>query len=418
MRSLNMRKIKPLISLFILQFSIFFINAESKNWTGFRGEGNSKTTLKKLPLRWTQNDGILWKVDLSGFGQSSPVIWENHVYVTSTGGKNKESLFLDCYDLNSGKKFWSQRIESTEKVKEVTNMISQGAPTPVTGRDGVYVFFESGDLVAFNHDGKNLWNRKLTKEFGEFKGGHGVGSSLVAVPNGLILLVDHEGPSYLLCLDRKDGKTRWKTSRDPRVSWTTPLYLKHDSEEQIVISSNGLIDCYRLKDGKKIWWFDDIQRNTVASPSTDGNIIVAGSSYPKQSLAIKLGGKGDISQTHLEWRAKSVTCSFASPLLFKNVAYFINRSGTLQAQSIKDGSQLWEYKLPDGCWASPLGANDKVYLFCKNGKSIIIEASAEKVKVLSENEIFVAEGDKVYGYGVADEKFLLRTGKELICVGD
>ena len=90
----------------------------------------------------------------------------------------------------------------------------------------------------------------------------------------------------------------------------------------------------------------------------------------------------------------------------------------MQAQSIKDGSQLWEYKLPDGCWASPLGANDKVYLFCKNGKSIIIEASAEKVKVLSENEIFVAEGDKVYGYGVADKKFLLRTGKELICVGD
>ena len=102
-----MRKIKPLISLFIIQFSIFFINAESKNWTGFRGEGNSKTTLKKLPFRWTQNDGILWKVDLSGFGQSSPVIWENHVYVTSTGGKNKESLFLDCYDLNSGKKLAS-----------------------------------------------------------------------------------------------------------------------------------------------------------------------------------------------------------------------------------------------------------------------------------------------------------------------
>ena len=405
---------------YILWLPIFFLIpclAESTNWPGFRGEGNSKTKIQCLPLKWTEKEGILWKNQISGFGQSSPVIWNDRIYITSTGGQSKESLYLDCYDLNSGKSIWKRTIKATETVKKVTNMISQGAPTPVTGPEGIYVFFESGDLLAFNHEGKRLWERKLTEEFGPFKGGHGVGSSLVGVPERLVLLIDHEGPSYLLCVDRVTGKTRWKTSREPRVSWTTPLYLKHKEEEQIIISSNGIIESYRLDNGKRIWWFDEIEKNTVASPSADGNLIIAGSSYPKQSLAIRLGGEGNISETHLEWRAKSVTSSFASPLVHRNVVYFINRAGTLQAQNFKDGTQRWEYKLPDGCWASPLAASERIYLFCKNGKSLVLEASEKGAKVLSENVVAVAENDKVYGYAVSENKFVLRTSREIICVG-
>ena len=413
-----MRGIKITLLLFVLESNFCSIYADLNQWTGFRGNGNSRTDITKLPENWSEQKGVLWKVNLSGFGQSSPVIWNKNVYVTSTGGKNKEFLYLDSYDLNSGKKNWSKTLKATEQVKEVTNMISQGAPSPVVGPDGVYIFFESGDLVAFDHDGKKRWSRQLTKEFGQFKGGHGIGSSLVNVPKGLVLLVDHDGPSYLLYINRKDGKTVWRKPRDPRVSWTTPLYINYNNEEQIVISSNGLVDCYRLKDGERVWWFDDIQRNTVASPSTNGKLIVVGSSYPKQSLAISLGGKGNINETHLKWRADSVTCSFASPLINGDRVFFINRSGTLQAQSIVDGSQHWEYKLPDGCWASPLAAEDKIYIFCKNGKSLLIKTSDKGPKILAENEISVEEGDKVYGYGVAENKFVFRTGREVICVGN
>ena len=143
-------------------FSVIPCLAESSNWPGFRGDGNSKTKIQKLPLKWTEEEGILWKNKISGFGQSSPVIWGEKIYVTSTGGQNKESLYLDCYDLNSGKSIWKRTIKAAEKVKEVTNMISQGAPTPVAGKEGIYVFFESGDLLAFNHEGDRRWGRKLT----------------------------------------------------------------------------------------------------------------------------------------------------------------------------------------------------------------------------------------------------------------
>ncbi len=147
-------------------------------------------------------------------------------------------------------------------------MISQGAPTPVAGPLGVYCFFESGDLVAFDHGGKKRWLRKLTKEFGQFKGGHGVGSSLVGARDSLLLLIDHDGPSYLLCLDRKSGKTVWKVAREPRVSWTTPLYLEHGDVAQVVISSinrlvivgKGLKVILRLR---RVSWSPALNRNIL-----------------------------------------------------------------------------------------------------------------------------------------------------------
>ncbi len=403
--------------------SVFYIAlsgiclSQSANWSGFRGNGHSKTDWDKLPHEWSDEKGILWKQPLSGFGQSSPVIWGKNVYVTSTGGINKESLFIDCLELATGRLLWKKSISATETVKEVTKMISQGAPTPVAGPNGIYVFFESGDLLAFDHNGKQRWSRKLTKEFGQFKGGHGVGSSLLGVPEGLVLLIDHDGPSYLLCVDRLNGKTRWKSPREPRVSWTTPLYLKHQDKEQIIISSNGIIEAYQLSSGKRIWWFDDIQKNTVASPSSTQDLVIAASSYPKQNLAIRLGGEGNITDTHLKWRAKSVTSSFASPLIHNKMVYFINRAGTLQAQKLRDGTQCWEHKLPDGCWASPLAAKDRIYFFCKNGETVVIEPSETKPKVIAKNKITVAEDDVVYGYAVSENKFFLRTGKAITCIG-
>ena len=387
------------------------------SWPGFRGQGNSITLDEKLPLKWSEQEGVAWRAPLEGFGQSSPVTWGKQVYVTSTGGESKEHLFLECFHLISGKRLWRQQIEASEKVEKVTKMISQGAPTPVAGPLGVYCFFESGDLIAFDHKGKEQWSRKLTKEFGQFEGGHGVGSSLVGAPERLLLLIDHDGPSYLLCVDRKTGKTVWKAERESRVSWTTPLYLDRGEEAQVVISSNGALEGYDLKDGKRIWWLENIKRNTVASPSSDGNIVVIGSSSPRQCLAVKLGGEGDIAKTHIAWRAESATSSFSSPLLHRGVAYFINRAGTLQAQTISDGKQRWEYRLPDGCWASPVAAGERIYFFCKNGKAVVLAAEGDQPQVLSENSIRVAEDDKVYGFAVAGNRFVLRIGRELVAVG-
>jgi outer membrane protein assembly factor BamB len=388
------------------------------DWPAFRGTGNSVTAAPDLPLTWSDTENIAWRSALAGFGQSSPVIFGGRVYITSTEGANKEQLFLQSFDLESGSAKWSKTFSATQRPVEVSEMISRGAPTPAADEVGVYAFFESGDLFALDHDGAIRWERHLTTEFGDFLGGHGIGSSPVITPKHLVLLIDHDGPSYLLCLDKATGKTVWKADREPRVSWTTPLHVVHEGVAQIVVSSNGVAESFALEDGRRLWQHSGIRGNTVASPTRQGGIVVIGSSEPQSSLAIRLGGEGELTASHLAWKAESVTSSFGSPLIHRDAVYFVSRAGVLQANNLADGSSRWERRLPDSCWASPLAAGGLLYFFCKNGHTVVLEPREDgSANELAVNTLSIPEGDRLYGYAVAPGRFVIRTARELIAIG-
>lgn len=391
---------------------------ESEAWPGFRGMGNETSLSLDLPLHWSGSENVAWRAPLAGYGQSSPVAWGGKVYATSTGGQQKERLFLQCFDLESGRVLWEKTFEASQKAAEVSDMISRGAPTPVADAAGIYAFFESGDLVALGHEGTVRWERHLTKEFGEFQGGHGIGSSLVDTPEGLVLLADHDGPSYLLCVDKTTGQTRWKTERTSRVSWTTPLYLSHGGTDQVLISSNGVVQSYAAADGRLLWEIDGLKGNTVASPTLGGGLAIIGSSQPKNSLAVRLDST-ETGNSRIAWRAESVTISFASPLIHDGTVYFVSKAGVLQANRLSDGTSLWERRLPDSCWASPLAAGDRLYFFCKNGQTVILPAKGldASTEPLATNPIPVPEGSRLYGCAALPGRLILRTGSELFSVG-
>lgn len=409
-------RIPTLLVLYSLA-SLALVPAEEANWPQFRGNEQGIARNRELLKIWNKKTGIAWQKELAGFGQSSPVIWGDHVYLTSTGGDRKEHLFLESFSVKSGERTWIRKFPASKTVKEVSKMISQGAPTPVAGPEGIFTFFESGDLVAFDHDGKKLWHRKLQDEFGEFKGGHGVGSSLVGTPGKLFLLIDHDGPSYLLCLERKTGKTLWKANREPRMSWTTPLVFQNGGKGQILISSNGVVEAYRIKDGERLWWVDGVRKNTVASPASDGKVVVIGSSDPRQSMAVRMGGKGNVSETHIAWRAASATSSFSSPIIDRGIVYFVNRTGMLQAQSLETGEQLWKKRLPASTWASPISDGSHLYFFCKNGQSMVLDTSAKEPTVISENTVPLTEDETLYGAGAGRSCFILRSGRRIFKIG-
>jgi len=393
---------------------------EGGSWPAFRGGGNSHTGASDLPLRWSESENVAWRAELAGFGQSSPVLWDDRVYVTSTAGDRKERLLAEAFDLAGGERLWRAEFAASQRPEEVSNMISRGAPTPAADADGVYLFYESGDLIALDHGGEVRWRRSLTEEYGEFGGGHGIGTSLVNAPGSLVLLIEHEGPSYLLCVDKATGENLWRVEREPRVSWTTPLLVEHEGVAQIVVSSNGVLESYRLEDGGRLWWVEGLDGNTVASPSVAGDLVVIGSSDPNNSLAVELGGSGDVSDTHVEWRAESVTSSFGSPLVHGETVHFVNRAGALQATNLEDGSLRWERRIPDSCWASPLSAGDRLYFFCKNGHTVVLEAAEgdAEPEQLAENVLEIPEGDRVYGFAVAPGRFVLRTSRGLVAVGE
>ncbi|MEM7014269.1 MAG: PQQ-binding-like beta-propeller repeat protein [Verrucomicrobiota bacterium] len=393
-------------TLIFLSLSAFCVFEASANWPSFRGDGTSRSNVDDLPLTWSDTENLAWAVDLPGYGQSSPVIWDDRVFVTSTEGAKKEQGVVLCYALEDGKLLWSKAIDSAVQI-EASNMVSRGAPTAAVDADAVYAFFESGDVVAYSHDGEQIWKRDLIADYGKFGGMHGIGSSLAQNDEAVFVLAEHDGPSYLLALDKKDGKNLWKIDREKRVSWSSPIV----SEDRIYISSNGVVESRNAADGAEIWKQDGVEGNNVPSPSlsADGELIAIGSSAPQMSRIVN----ADSGET--VWSPR-VTSSFGSPLVAEGLAYFVNRAGALQCVDLESGELRWETRLSESTWATPLAAAGRIYCFCKNGTTVVLEAGGAEPKVIAENTLTALQNDKVYGYAISEGSIVARAGSKLICI--
>jgi len=405
------------IALVILLFAP--LSLAGPNWPGFRGSGDSLTTARDLPLKWSAEEGIAWTADLKGYGQSSPVVWGEQVFVTSIEGAQKETLHIAAIEVRSGKPLWTKSYKGTQQA-EFNDYTSKAAPTPVVDADRVVAFFESGDLIALDHAGKELWQRSLSKEYGNFLGNHGIGSSLAQTEKHIIVLVDHAGPGYLLAIDKATGKNAWKADRENRVSWSSPIVSRHGNTIEIIISSNGIVEAFDAADGKRLWHRDGLKGNTVASPTVTEDAVIIGSGEGRapgdkaDNIAIKRDGKDRLADEQIAWRAEKATSSFASPLAFGDTVYFTSKAGIAYAINAKTGAERWSHRLGDSCWASPIGVRDHIYFFLTKGKTVVIKAGDEPT-IVAENTLPI-EG-RQYGVAPVDGAFIIRNGTKLICVG-
>lgn len=396
---------------FLLAAALAANSPSAVNWPAFRGNGQSLVTAQSVPLSWSAEKNLDWQIDLAGYGQSSPVVWGQRVFVTTADGAEKERLIVTALDLVSGKSEWSKTFDTTTKIP-VTEYVSRSAPTPAVDAERVYAFFESGDVFALDHAGNELWKRSLTTDYGKFQGNHGLGTSPALTEKAVVLLIDHSGPSYLIALDKKTGETIWKADRDPRVSWSSPVVAQGPDGPEILLSSKGVVEAYSAKDGKRLWWVTGLEGNTIASPSITGDLVIVGSSQAGNNIAIRRGGQGDVTETHIAWKTEA-TSSFASPLVHKGRVYFVNRTGGLVAVDAKTGETLWKERLPGSCWASPVSAGDRVYFFTNTGTTIVID-SGDKMNTLAENTL--PGIDRIYGVALVEQRLLIRTGSKLICI--
>jgi N-acetylneuraminic acid mutarotase len=388
----------------------FFEKNKGEVWTGFRGDGNSQSFAVNLPLEWSDEKNLLWRSTLAGYGQSTPVVWGDFVFTTSTEGNFSEQLMVQCTHLVSGELIWEKSFPTPVKI-ERSQYVSQAAPSPVVDESGVYLFFESGLLLALDHKGNKLWDRTLTKEYGPIEGNHGVGSSLFQSAKSLGLLVDHSGPSYLIKIDKQTGRNDWKMDRPKRVSWSTPTLSKTSTNPTVFISSNGVVEAIDFEKGEKIWEKEGIEGNTVASPTLTDQLVIIGSSAKDQSLA--LNRSRETLDNRIVWIAENATSSFGSPLVAGGNLYLVNRAGVATCHDLNNGSKKWDLRLPGSCWASPISSAGRVYFFTKDGDTIVIKNDGSK-EILSRNKLSI--NGRVYGVASVENSFVFRTGSELICV--
>ena len=419
-------------------------------WPGFLGQGSSPLAADRIPLEWSPESGIAWHAELEGLGQSSPVIHGETAFVTSVDGANKERLIVTALSLTDGKTRWTHVAESTNP--EANSLyISRAAPTPVVDANGVYAYFEGGDVVALAHDANVLWRRSLTKDFGKPKNKFGLSASPVQTERAVIVLVDDEGPSYLVALDKKTGKELWKTDRESRTSWSSPSLVTIDGKPTVVCSSAGSVDGYDPESGQLLWSTKDVGGNSATTALAAGDnafLVSASPGREGQNAAGARKSNGLVRVTLVDgkpqpefvWRTPDATVSWASPIVHAGHAYWINRAGVVYCFDAASGKQLYASRVKQTPWATPLSAGDRLYLFGKEGLTTVLQAGPE-FKVLAENSLWKPDappadknpaaaeeteerrraaamfsGTTVYGIAAVPDTLLIRTGSHVYAV--
>lgn len=418
-------------------------------WPSFLGEG-AVAGSQSLPLHWSPTESVEWQASLPGHGQSSPVVWGEYVFVTSVEGPKKDTYHILCMEVTSGEQLWQQSIVNSAPVDN-SLYVSRAAPTPVVDAERVVALFESGDCVAYSHSGEPLWTRQLGKDFGPFVSEFGLGASPCQTAELVYVLLEHDGPSWLVALDKSTGETVWKAERSPRRSWSSPAIVNVAGAPQIVVSSAGSIDGYDPATGERLWTFADVGGNTGTTPIDcgDGKFLIgaaAGRGGENADGAKKSNGMMQVARTADGWQAQRLWIaedaapSWASPIVHQGLAYWINRVGVIHCFDAHSGEPVYVQRTKQSCWATPYAAGDRIYWFGKDGLVTVI-AAGRTYRELAENQVWdvdklapdtslpTAESDEqrqraaamfsgptLYGYAVAEGRFLVRIGNRLFSI--
>jgi len=383
----------------------------ASRWPGFFGGRDINVSrAARLPLTWS-DDSVAWRVAAPGFGQSSPVIWDDTVFLTSLEGAMKETLFITATRLADSAELWRRTFDAAESF-EWNDYVSKGAPTPAVDGERLYAFFDSGDLLALTHDGETVWHRKLGAEYGTVGGNHGVGNSILLTDDAVVVLLTRRTYSYLLAVDPATGKTRWKQDREPGVAWSTPMLAPDGSE--IVVSASGRIEGFEPGTGKRLWFFDDLRGNHVPSPTFTKDLVIVGGMAVQANLALRRGRSGALDRSDVAWTAGSGS-NFASPFVYRDCVYWVNPAGAARCLAPESGAVRWTHRLPASIWATPLGHEDYVYFFTTDGVTQVLRAGAEGPEVVATNHLTVDA--PVTGFAAVDDAIVIRAGTEVIRVG-
>jgi outer membrane protein assembly factor BamB len=429
--------------------------AMAADWPDFLPNTRNLSVEADLPVQWGPGENIAWSADLPGDGQSSPIVWNGRVVVTSVEGDMKDRNLVTCIDLENGKQIWQKAFDSSLKVKS-SLYVSRAAPTPVADGTGVFVLFESGDLIALDWTGDVRWRRSLTESYGGIEAEFGLAASLAQHGKTVFALVENKGPSYLVAIDKSNGKTIWKAERRSVISWSSPAVMTLAGVPQVVISSVGTVDSYDVASGNQLWTIGELGGNTVATPSqVDANRLIIGaapgrgeadaSGAAESNLMIQIsaaqeGGEGLTAK--VLWKTTKAMASFSSPIAYKGVGYWVNRAGIVFAIKLEDGSELFAQRIDQSPWATAIGSKDRVYFFGKDGTTTVIRAG-ESFEKLASNQLWDPEdlkpdpaaagredtaerraaaamfsGPIQYGVAVSKDSLLIRTGNRLFRIAN
>ena len=428
--------------LFLLPCSAFVLMAaELAHWPQWRGPFNNGTAGGEAPLEWSDTKNIAWKTPIPGRGHSSPIIWGDRIFLTTavpTGkaadgaaqagsgrggpgggaGAGQEHRFaVLCLDRNTGKVLWERTAKVTIPHEGYHQRYGSFASnSPVTDGRRVWAFFGSRGVYCYDLDGRPVWQKEFSPL--RMKNQFGEGTAAVLDQDRLILNFDQESDSFVLALDKNDGRELWRTSRDETTAWAMPLVVEHEGRRQVVVSASSKVRSYDFQTGKLTWECAGLGANVIPAPVAHNGIVYVMSGFRDQNLlAIRLGRQGDLTGTDaVIWTNKRGNSYTASPVLDGNKLYFVTDTGMLSCLNAATGEPYYQQQRlpkPYSFKASPVGVGGKLYLSTENGDVVVVKMG-EKFEVLATNtlagQVFISSP------AVAEGSLYLRSQEAVYCI--
>jgi outer membrane protein assembly factor BamB len=433
-----------------------FIQAED-NWPHWRGpQHNGVSDAKNLPMKWSATENIVWKIPLPSWSAATPIIWGDRIFITSpsksepkhepdqkqvqeqsqTQRRRRRSaldpggpkLLLFCIAKKDGKILWERELDDKNQIHRKQN---DATPSPVTDGRYVWAVTGTGKVAAYDMNGKPVWTKDLQKDYGPFGHNWGYGSSPLLHDGSLIVEVLHgmktDDPSYIVSLNAATGEVQWHQERPTDAemespdAYTTPVLLEHKGKTQIVISGGDYVTGHDFETGKEIWraaGLNPLKRRNYRIVPTP--IIVDGIIYAptrkKPLLALKVGGTGDITESHLVWKYEgSAAPDVPSPVSDGKYFYMVDDRGLVTSLDAKTGTLIWgpETTTEGIVSASPILVDGRLYIINEKGVTSIVSVGPE-FKLLATNEL---DGSYTLASpAVSGSQLFIRTSTHLYCI--
>lgn len=441
------------ISIWVLALACTPIQAqvpEQAHWPQWRGPYFNGMARGDAPTSWSDTSNVKWKTEIPGRGFSTPVIWGDRIFLTTAvptgkpaptapaattepasanqrrgpGGETtpqaEHRFEVLCIDRKTGKILWQKTAKVTSPHEGYHRTYGSFASnSPATDGKYVYAFFGSRGLYCYDFNGKLIWQKdpglqmKIKLAFGE-------GAAPLLLGDRLIMTFDHEAGSFIVALDKKNGKELWRVSRDEGTSWSTPLAIDYGGRKQVVVTASNKVRSYDPENGKLLWEAAGLGTNVIPAPVYQNGVVYVMSGHREPKLmAIKLGKEGDLTNTDaVLWSHTRGLAYTTSPVLHDNKLYFVTDNGMLSAINATTGEPHYaQVRLPKAYnfKASPIGINGKLYLATEDGDVVIVKMS-EKFEVLATNtltdQVFIASPVAAGG------ELFLRGQNALFCISE
>ena len=423
--------------------------AYAENWPHWRGPASTGVSTETgLPERWSDTENVAWKAPVRGLGISSPIVWGDQVFVTSQIGRSarragnhptlvqggnpseageralgggtapiagKVSFLVTALHRVDGRKLWEYELAAEGQLAEVHDKHNLASSSPVTDGRRVYAWFGTGQLVALDMTGTLVWSRHLGKEYAPFDINWGHSSSPAIFNDSLILICYHDTDSYLLNLDAASGKTKWQVDRGGTFnSYSTPLVVPSGGSHELIVNSSEGLSGHNATTGELLWHIQETNRFPIPmAVFHEGTIYTSRGYRSGPYMAIRPGGKGDVSKSHVTWRVDTGAPYVSSLVHYNGLLYMAGDVGVLSAIDAKSGTRVWQERTGGVFTASPVAADGKIYLLSEDGQTIVL-AAGPMPRVLARNRL---NARQLASPAISGGRIFIRTDDAVIAIG-